>query len=169
MGYGQRPYGQGSYKGQYSEGYRPNYIDNTHGLCLNLALPGMESEQGIGWSEFSGADLVFGEANVNPEEILDDNGFPRLLTLDESTGRYYETDTYDGPAGAGLAACWTDKAPDEDNDGAEIEVKIFLPEVAPTADGAQIEHEYTGVGLRPEDPDSRDATGYDENGFRDGL
>ena len=126
---------------------------------------GFYESQGMGPSEFDGTYWPQFPVGIGGGMCYDDNDQPHHIVFDEKYGVFKEISAPNGPDGSGLTKTWTDD--DASGDPHEIESEISLAEITGDRKHFQIEHSEMHLYFKPFNEDTRGATGYDENGYRD--
>lgn len=140
--------------------FRPNRINSEDGKCYRFAVRG---DQGVGWSEYEGTDMVWPE--IEPITIFGaDDDLPRQLAIDESTGLLYEISLRDGPENTGIKRGYTDK--EDQYAGTEISTEVLFPERSASQEHFGLEFEEQHTYTRPQDEKQRNKDGHDANGYR---
>lgn len=134
--------------------------------CWRFAI---REEQGvIGGIKYSGDDWLQPPNGICGKEILDSGNRPMQVVLDNLIGMYYWVSTYNGPTGSGLTKTFVDKD-DGTGDGTEISWSLTPGADVGNIRKHDIRHEVSNLTIDPDDPSNADASGYDSDGFRDGL
>jgi len=125
--------------------------------CLRFAT---EQNEGYGWSEFGGDDMVIPMDVHGAFTIKDDNGQNRDIVVDDDTFEIYEIDTCDRYTN-------TDASP-LDKETTEITAEKWEREetLSSVDEDKRIKHENSYIGIRPDDTNHRGAAGYGETGLR---
>ena len=135
-------------------------------VCYRFSI---REEQGvIGGIKVSGSGWVQPPNGVNGYEIIDSGNRSLQVILDNITGKYYWISTYNGPTGSGLSKTFVDKD-DTTGTGTEISWSISYGADTGRLKKYDIRHDVSNLTIDPDDPDNADGTGYDSEGFRDGL
>lgn len=135
-------------------------------VCWRFAI---REEMGvIGGIKYSGSDWLQPPNGVCGYEIVDSGNRPMQVVLDNLIGKYYWVSTYNGPTGSGLTKTFVDKD-DGTGDGTEISWSITYGGDVGNNRKLDIRHEVSNLTIDPDDPTNADASGYDSEGFRDGL
>jgi len=130
---------------------------------------GFSRRQGFGFMKVTGDAWPYPPARVGILRMYDEDNYPHLLVLNHKNGLIYDIATYDGPDNSGLAKVWKDAVETDGSGGTEIAPLVQFPE-----DVAQDEDDFLKSDLgyywtRPISEDKRGASGYDANGYPDGL
>lgn len=135
-------------------------------ICYRFAI---REEQGvIGGVRITGDDWIEPANNVSGYEVIDNGNRAMQVIFDNLTARYYWISTYDGPTGSNLTKTFVDKD-DTTGTGTEISWSINFGADIGALLKYDIRHEVSNLTIDPYDPTNADGTGYDEEGFRDGL
>lgn len=102
-----------------------NKLNAIDGTCLRLAV---KPSQGSFWSLYTGLNMVWPEQFIGGLPVEDANDYSRQITIDETTGHWYEISTYQGADESGLTDSWLDKPTADEPDGSEIPCSFTLPE-----------------------------------------
>ena len=134
--------------------------------CYRFAI---REEQGvIGGIKISGDDWVQPPNGISGYEITDDGDRALQVILDNLIGKYYWLSTYNGPSGSSLSKTFVDKD-DTTGSGTEISWSITYGADAGNMLKYDIRLETANLTIAPDDPSNADASGYDSEGYRDGL
>ena len=134
-------------------------VSRTNRCIRQAILP----EQGIGFYEMPVAAMAMPEAGVGAITVYDTNNQIRGLVLDSKTGRWYDVTTRDGPAGTGLVKVWTGI------NSAEFDRTIKFKEDRGTDEKDFQRLIESHLFLRPTSELNRNVSGYDANGYPDGM
>jgi hypothetical protein len=146
-----------------------NRITAYSGKCLRFAV---KADQGQGYSFYKNRSQpeawIWPEPQSDPLMVIDNQGQPRYIILDEVTGLWHEIGTRNGPAGTAVSPVYEDKK-DGEYQGTEIPCAIKLREHTADREHKKVEHNETHVGFRPQDEANKGAAGYGSNGLREGF
>lgn len=134
-------------------------VSRTTRCIRHTILP----EQGIGFYEMPAEAMAMPEAGVGAIAVYDTNNQIRGLVLDARTGKWYDVTTRDGPSDTGIQKYWTGI------DGNEFDHIIKFREDRGTDEKDFQRLLESHVYLRPISELNRNQTGYDENGYPDGM
>lgn len=135
-------------------------------ICYRFAI---REEQGvIGGIGISGSAWLKPADGICGYGIIDNGNRALQVVLDNFTGKFYWISTYNGPTGSGLSKVFIDK---DDTTGTGTEISWSITYGADTGSQMKydIRHEVSNLTIDPEDPANADGSGYDSDGFRDGL
>jgi PKD repeat protein len=132
-------------------------IVSTTDTALRCAIT---KDQGIGMYRMPVTGMPMPEARVGCLNIVDANGVSRGLVLDASTGKWYDVTTREVN---GETTTW------KGIDGANLVRSILFGEDHSRRENEKLRFGETHLGIRPIKEENRDETGYDENGFPDGM
>lgn len=135
------------------------FVSRTNRLIRQALLP----EQGIGYYEMPVVNMPMPEAGVGVLTVYDANNQIRGLVLDAETGKWYDVTTRDGPSGTGLTKVWTGKA------GEHFDRILKFREDRGTDERDFERLLESHVFLRPLKETNRNQSGYDANGYPDGM
>jgi PKD repeat protein len=130
---------------------------------------GFTTDQGLGFSECSGDSWPTPEARCGVLSIYDDSFYPHLLVLDCKDGMLYDIATFDGPDGSGLTKVWKDKVGTDNTGGTEIIPEVLYGEDIGGEEDFFLRALQNYFYTRPIKEENRDVTGFDDNGYPDGL
>lgn len=130
---------------------------------------GFNREQGLGPHERSGSSWVFPEANTGIVKIIDSINQPHTLVLDNSSGKFFDITTRDGPSNTSLSKVWKDGVDTDGTGGTDVVPSVTFGEDMGTIERFFIEHKESHIYVRPTTEANRDQSGYDSNGFPTGL
>lgn len=136
-------------------------------VCWRFAI---REEQGtIGGVKYSGAAWLQPTNGISGCEITDDGNRALQVVLDNPTGKFYWSPTYNGPSGSGLVETAMDKDVTGAGAGTEVAWSITLGADTANVMDNDIRHEVSRLTIDPDDPLKAGTSGYDDEGFRDGL
>jgi hypothetical protein len=123
-----------------------------------------KKEHGIGFYEMPTENMPMPEARTGTLLVYDDNDQVHGLVLDFETGLWFDTTTRDGPEGSGLTKSWANK-----NGSLDITREVHFAEDIGESESDRLKHIASRIPIRPYKETDRNSTGYDENGFLDGM
>lgn len=135
-------------------------------VCWRFSI---KEEQGvIGGIKITGDAWLQPPNGVHGLEIIDGSDRSMQVVFDNVTGKYYWISTYNGPTGSGLSKTFVDK---DDTTGTGTEISWSLSYGADTGNLMKydIRHERSNLTINPYNPANADESGYDSEGYRDGL
>lgn len=135
-------------------------------ICFRFAI--IEEQGVIGGIKISGDEWIQPPNGIAGYQIVDNGNRALQVIFDNLTAKYYWISTYDGPTGSSLAKTYVDK---DDTTGTGTEIVWSITYGADTGSLMKydIRHEVSNLTIDPSNPSNADETGYDSDGFRDGL
>ena len=130
---------------------------------------GLTPDQGIFFSENAGGDYPMPEPGVGVINITDRKGNQHTLVRDKDSRKFYAIDMYDGPSGTNNTMYWKDKVEADGTGGTELTPDVWFIEDRGESERFFMEMQSGSTFVRPVKKSYRDASGYDSNGFPDGL
>jgi hypothetical protein len=147
-----------------------NKINAYSGKCLRYGVHPLQ--HGQGYSVFRNRAVpeawIWPEPQADPLAVVDNKGQMRYIILDETTGKWHEIGTRQGPAGTDVVPSYQDKIEGE-YQGSEIPCALKLREHTSDREHKKLEHNETHVGFRPQKEESKGVAGYGANGLRTGF
>ena len=139
-------------------------------MCRRLAIT---SDQGMGWSEYTGEQWVQPHVNGGAVLISDDNDVERLVfdCASPDNPGLYEASTYDQLTFSGPSFVDKHGVVPEDGGAAEIEWSKWCGEIVsdPRRQNDTLELNESHVFIRPQIAMNDGRTGYNSNGMRSGF
>lgn len=135
----------------------------------NRSFPmGMNYEQGIGFSENTGA-WPMPEARTGVIKITDENDYQHVLVLDYTDGKFYNISMREGPTNSGLVEHFKDKVDVDGTGGTDISPEVTFKEDTGEYEKYTTEHLGSRYYVRPGKETNRNGSGYDSNGYMTGT
>lgn len=137
-------------------------------ICHRFSI---QEDQGvIGGVQIDGDDWLTPPHGISGYEVSDDDGHFLQAVFDNRDGKFYWISTYDGPTGSGLAKVFSDKHTGS-ADGTEIDWSLTFGADIGSLMKYDIRHEVSNLTIDPYDASKggEGSSGYDDEGFRDGL
>ena len=152
------------------------YVWGTEGALSNSHVPfpdicyrfAITPEQGIGPSRVTGTSWIRPPDGINGFKITDTNNNDRQVVFDNISGTLYWISTRTGPTGSSMTRTFVDKDTGA-GVGTEISGSLVLAAHTGTTEHYFLRHLESHFYFRPYDETNRDATGYDDGGYRDDL
>jgi PKD repeat protein len=142
---------------RYIQVLEGDLIVSTTDTALRCAIT---KDQGIGMYRIPVADMPMPEARVGVLSIVDSDGVARGLVLDASTGLWYDVSTREVN---GEAIEWMGIG------GANLVRSIRFGEDKSKKENEKLRFGEGHLGILPIKEENRNESGYDENGFPDGM
>jgi PKD repeat protein len=160
-------------EGQYHSYTRHRYVRVYPGGLVvsrtnNSFRFGVQKSQGIGFSKNSGS-FPMPDGRVSPIEVYDENNNPCALVIDAQTGLFVDISPRQGPANSGLIETFKDLVEVDGSGGVDYSPSVKFPGDTGTYQHYWLDLRNMHLYTSPVDDGKRNADGYDENGYPDGL